>query len=150
MTNAPTHNLAARNPNEQTVVNFFDTLGSGDLNKLGELLYPDIIWTVMNSDIPGSGPHEGRDHVLNEFLAPVRGSFKPGDPKVVIDNLVSTGDCVMAETRALGERADGRQYNNRYAWAFELRDGKVQKIREYMDSYYVVRFFDLLAPKQGA
>ncbi len=140
----------ARNANEQIVVDFFIKLGVGDLNKLAELLHVDMTWTVMNSDIPGSGRHEGRDHILNEFLAPVRGLFKPGDPKVHVDNLVSSDDCVMAETRALGERADGRQYNNRYAWAFELRDGKIKNVREYMDSYYVVRFFDLLAPKQGA
>jgi ketosteroid isomerase-like protein len=98
----------------------------------------------MVRDIPGAGRHEGRDRIINEFLAPIRGAFRAGDPKVHIDVVVSDGDQVMVETRATGERADGKAYNNRYAWSFDLRDGKILNIREYMDSLYVAHFFDMI------
>ena len=135
---------AAKNPSEQAVLDFFVTLSSGDLNALALLLHEDASWEPMVRDIPGAGVHQGRDTVINEFLAPVRGTFRAGDPKVHVAALVSDGDRVMAETRATGQRADGKPYDNRYAWAFELRDGKILRIREYMDSLYVARWFDMI------
>ena len=40
-----------------------------------------------------------------------------------------------------GHLSDGRAYDNRYAWAFEVREQKIAMIREYLDSYYIVRLF---------
>ncbi len=136
--------VVARNSSEKAVLDFFETLSTGDLDALALQLHEDMSWEPMVTDIPGAGRHEGRDKVLNEFLGPIRGVFRPGDPKVHIDAIVSDGDRVMVETRATGERADGKPYANRYAWAFELRDGKILRVREYMDSLYVARFFDMV------
>ena len=36
---------------------------------------------------------------------------------------------------------DGRIYDNHYAWAFELKEGLVWRIREYMDSHYIATLF---------
>jgi ketosteroid isomerase-like protein len=47
----------------------------------------------------------------------------------------------MVETHSGGCLADGRPYNNLYAWAVEVRDGKVYALREYFDSHYVVGLF---------
>jgi ketosteroid isomerase-like protein len=136
--------VAAKNTNEQAVLDFFETLSTGDLTALAHHLHSDMSWEPMVRDIPGAGRHEGRDKVINEFLAPVRGTFRAGDPKVHVDAMVSDGDRVMAETHATGQRADGRPYDNRYAWAFELREGKILNVREYMDSLYIARFFDMI------
>lgn len=109
--------LAARNANEKAVLDFFETLSAGDLDALARQLHEDMSWEPMVRDIPGAGLHQGRDKVINEFLAPVRGAFRPGEPKVHVDAMVSDGDRVMVETRATGARADGKPYDNRYAWA---------------------------------
>jgi hypothetical protein len=71
----------------------------------------------------------------------VRGLFKPGDPKVHMDTITSNGSLVMTETHGLGTLADGRPYENYYAWAVEIKDGKIFAIREYMDSFYVAGLF---------
>jgi ketosteroid isomerase-like protein len=55
--------------------------------------------------------------------------------------MVSTGDTVMCESRGSGKLRDGRQYNNRYAWSIDVRDGRIFAIREYMDSHYVATLF---------
>jgi ketosteroid isomerase-like protein len=34
---------------------------------------------------------------------------------------------------------DGRPYENLYAFAIEFKDGKVYRLREYMDSFYVAK-----------
>jgi hypothetical protein len=136
--------VAAKNANEKAVLEFFETLSTGDLDALARQLHEDMSWETMVRDIPGAGLHRGRDTILNEFLGPVRGAFRPGEPKVLVDAMVSDGDRVIAETRALGTKADdGRVYDNRYAWVFEFHDGKVLKIREYMDSLYTARFWGM-------
>lgn len=122
---------------ERLVETFFATLSTGDLEKVRLLLHEQASWKPMVKGVPGAGEHKGRDVIIDEFLGPVRGLFKPGDPKVHVDTLVSKGDIVMCETRGIGELADGRPYNNRYAWAIEIRDGKIFALREYFDSHYV-------------
>ncbi len=47
----------------------------------------------------------------------------------------------MCETRGKGKLQDGRTYDNKYAWSIDIKDGKIFRIREYMDSYYVSKLF---------
>ena len=136
--------VAPKNANERAVVDFFETLSTGDLDALATHLHEDASWEPMVRDIPGAARHHPRDKIINEFLAPIRGAFRPGDPKTHVDVILSDGDRVVAETHATGQRADGKPYDNRYVWVFELRDGKVLNIREYMDSLYIARFFDMI------
>ena len=44
----------------------------------------------------------------------------------------------MVESHSGGCLADGRPYENLYAWAVEVRDGKIHTLREYFDSHYVM------------
>jgi ketosteroid isomerase-like protein len=137
--------VTPKNASEKAVLVFFETLSTGNLDALAVLLDEDMSWEPMVRDIPGAGLHQGRDKVLNEFLAPIRGVFRSGEPKVYVDSMVSDGDRVMVETRATGTKADnGKPYANRYAWAFELKGGKILRVREYMDSLYIARFFDMI------
>ena len=58
--------------------------------------------------------------------------------KIFVDTIASRGPLVMVETHSGGQLADGRPYQNLYAWAVEVKDGKVHALREYFDSHYVV------------
>lgn len=131
----------AQTPQEQTVLDFFRILSSGDLEAIRATLHPDAEWRPMVENIPGAGVHRPRDYIVDQFLAPVRGMFAPGDPKTTVNTICSRGDFVMIESRAIGKIADGRTYDNRYAWAIELKDGLVWRIREYMDSHYIATLF---------
>ena len=128
---------AVENRSEQVVKAFFETLSTGDLEHLRPLLHEEVTWTVMGTGIPGAGQKKGRKAIIDDFLAPVRGMFVPGDPKIHIDRLISNGSVVAAEARGLGHFKDGREYSNRYAFVIEIKDDKVFALREYMDSYYV-------------
>ncbi len=59
----------------------------------------------MVEGVPGAGVHGPRDKIVDEFLAPVRGLFVPGDPKTTVDRMVSSGDTVMCESRGIGDAA---------------------------------------------
>lgn len=123
--------------NEQIVRHFFDTLSSGDLEKLRLLLHENAIWGIMATGIQGAGDKHGRQEIIDDFLGPVRGMFVPGDPKVLIQHLVLQGPYAAVEAKGLGKFKNGKDYNNRYAFFLEIKEDKVIALREYMDSYYV-------------
>ena len=123
--------------NVQLVREFFATLSTGDLEALRGLLHPQGSWEVMATTVPGAGRTDGRDAVIDEFLAPVRGLFAPGDPKVEVKRAFTVDNLVCAETEATGELANGKHYHNRYAWVIEIRDDTVCHLREYMDTAYI-------------
>ncbi len=130
--------------NESLVREFFETLSSGDLEALRKLWHKDGSWEATSQTIPGAGITQGRDKIIDEFLAPVRGLFEPGDPKVVIHRIFGKDEWVAAETTAIGMLGNGNEYHNRYSWIFEIRDDKVYALREYMDSHYILKQLKML------
>jgi ketosteroid isomerase-like protein len=64
--------------------------------------------------------------------------------------MASKGSLVIAEARGVGKVADGRDYQNLYAWAFDLKADKIFAIREYMDSHYVINLLGSPPSKPAA
>ena len=129
--------MSQADQNEALVRNFFAVLSTGHLENIRKTLHPDASWTPMVKNVPGAGVHQPRDVIVDEFLAPVRGLFEDGDPKVEINHIFSKGNLVCAETRALGKMKNGNTYDNLYCWVIEVRDGLIYALREYMDSAYI-------------
>ena len=126
---------------EAVVQTFFELLNAENLEGIRTLLTDDAAWLPQARDMPGAGEYRGRNVIVDEFLKPIRGLFAPGSPSNRILSMASNGSLVLVETHGTGHLRDGRAYDNRYAWAFEVRAGKVAVIREYLDSYYIVRLF---------
>lgn len=126
-----------------TVRHFFNLLNAEDYAALREAFTEDAAWLPQQKNMPGAGEYRGRDVILDTFLIPIRKSFAGADPQNEILSIAANGSTVLLETHGTGALADGRPYDNRYAWAFELRDGKVAEVREYMDSAYIVDLFGM-------
>ena len=134
--------MGQTNAQSETVVRkFFELLNAEDLEGVRALLTEDAAWLPQARDMPGAGEYRGRDVIVDQFLKPIRGMFAPGSPSNRILSMASNGDLVLVETHGTGHLGDGRPYDNRYAWAFEVRGSQVAMIREYLDSYYIVRLF---------
>jgi uncharacterized protein len=131
--------VAASNDYERLYLEFFATLSSGDLERIRATFHEDAIWQVQVKGILGEGTHRGRNTIVDEFLAPVRGMFKPGDPKVTVVTMASKGSFVIGECVSRGAFADDRPYENLYVFVLEFEDRKVRVLREYMDSFYVAK-----------
>ena len=56
-----------------------------------------------------------------------------------VTSVASQGSLVIGEAEGRGTFADGRAYENLYVFAVEIKDGKVYRLREYMDSFYVAK-----------
>jgi uncharacterized protein len=129
----------AENENERLALRWFERLSAGDFAALRRMLHPDATWTLQVQGVQGAGSvYRGPTAIIDEFLMPVRlGLFEQGDPKMLIDNVLSRGPLVCVECRGVGRMKSGRDYRNLYCWLLEMKDGKVFAIREYMDSFYV-------------
>jgi ketosteroid isomerase-like protein len=125
--------------NKQLVRAFFETLSTGDLDRVSAFFDGDSVWEMpwVKDDLPGAGTHVGVKGIVDEFLAPVRGMFEPGDPKVEIQNIVAEGASVVVEAVGRGRFRNGTPYENFYAFVIEVDGDKIRRMREYMDSYYV-------------
>ncbi len=131
--------VEANNESERLFLKFFETLSSGDLERIRAVFDDDAVWQVQVKGIHGEGSHRGKKAIVDDFLAPVRGMFKPGDPKVKLISIASNGPLVIGEAEGRGTFTDGRPYENLYAFAIEFKGGKVYRLREYMDSFYVAK-----------
>jgi uncharacterized protein len=131
--------VKATNETERLFLQFFETLSTGDLEKIRAAFHDEAVWDVQVKGIAGEGSHRGKKAIVDEFLAPVRGMFNPGDPKVEVLAVASQGNLAIGEAQGRGTFADGRPYENLYAFAIEFKDGKVYRLREYMDSFYVAK-----------
>jgi ketosteroid isomerase-like protein len=129
----------AETDSERLVLRFFATLSAGDLEGVRHMLHAQATWKPQMRSVPGAGIHRGPGGIVDDFLTPIRALFRPGDPKILVDTIASRGDFVMIESHSGGCLADGRPYENLYAWAVEVRDGKIYALREYFDSHYVMQ-----------
>jgi ketosteroid isomerase-like protein len=127
--------MAVETTTAQVAERFVDAFNGGDAQVLMDLLTDDVTWTLRGT-LPVSGVYEGRDSVMNDFLAKALPWFA-GDLKFEMTNLVADSDHAVIEWTARGHAANGREYHNFYAMVLEVRDGKVSAVREYTDSLYV-------------
>jgi ketosteroid isomerase-like protein len=134
--------IKAKNANEQLVLDFFEVLSSGDLEALRQFFHEKSVWHPKVKGIAGAGEHVGMA-IIDLFLAPVRGMFEPGDPKVHVTNLFSDGGTVGVESFSTGKTLDGKVYENDYAWVFHVSNGKIDRLHEYMDSHYTAKLFGM-------
>ena len=125
---------------EATFRDFFGALGVGDLDGARLHLHPDAIWTVKARGVPGSGEHRGPQAIIT-FISSVRALFAPGSPQIEVTSTICDGSLVIMESHGTGKLLDGRDYDNFYVMAVEVKDGLIFALREYMDSYYVHNLF---------
>jgi ketosteroid isomerase-like protein len=131
----------ATTKNEQLVIDFFEALSNNDLETVRRMFHKDGSWTVMPRSIPGAGEHKGRDAII-DFIAPIRGLFEAGGPRIDITNIIGKGNLVMVEAVGRGRMKNGKEYLNYYAWALDIKGSKISHLREYMDSQYVTTLED--------
>jgi ketosteroid isomerase-like protein len=117
------------------VRDFLQTLHSGDA--AGALAYTNGApsFLVFNDEIPGG---------VTTFAQMIPGMFKDGPHREYTAQYVD-GDTVISEVTITGTTAKDEFYHNFYLIIVHFADGKITKIKEYMDSAYAHKKF---APPQ--
>ena len=122
--------------NVQVVKDFFKAIG-GDKQAVLELVAEDIEWIIPGEDWPLAGTHRGHAGLaatLRKASEEVEMTY-PKPPE-----FVAQGDRVLAIGVAVGKiKATNKTFEDRWVFDITLRNGKVTKIREYIDTQALAR-----------
>ena len=123
--------------NVQVVKDFFAAIGSGDKQRVLALVAEDIEWIVPGEDWPLAGTHRGHAGIA-DVLQKASGEIETAYPKP--PEFVAQGDRVLVIGVATGKiKATNRAFRDDWVFAITVRNGKVTKIREYIDTQALAR-----------
>ncbi len=79
---------------------------------------------------------KGREAILHEFLATAMSYYEPGSVNLAITGMIAEHDQVVLQWTSRASTLDGRPYENGCIGVFTIREGRIQQVREYMDTLY--------------
>jgi ketosteroid isomerase-like protein len=124
--------MSVEEENTKTALEFLEAFSVGDFDKVLALLADDAIWWAGGSVPGGSGWRTKHD-----LAAAINGfgdlSTSGGLPTTVLVT-VAQGDRVAVEATTNVEFQNGKTYNNEYVYLYRISDGKILKVKEYMDT----------------
>jgi uncharacterized protein len=123
--------------NVQTVKDFFAATGRGDKQALLALCAEDIEWIIPGENWPLAGTHRGHAGVagVRQKASKEVEMTSPEPPE-----FVAQGDRVMVLGVATGKiKATNKPFKDDWVFAITVRNGKVTKIREYIDTQALAR-----------
>ncbi len=133
--------------NIQIVKDFFAALGSGDKQRLLALSAEEIEWIIPGEDWPLAGTHRGHAglaDLLQKASAKLETSY-PEPPE-----FVAQGDRVLVVGFATGRiKATNKSFKDDWVFDITIRDRKVTKIREYIDTQALARASEMDASKRA-
>ena len=123
--------------NVQTVKDFFAAIGRGDREALLALVAEEIEWIIPGEDWPLAGTHRGHAglaDVLQKASEEVEMTY-PEPPE-----FVAQGDRVLVVGVATGKiKATNKPFKDDWVFDITVRNGKLAKIREYIDRQALAR-----------
>jgi ketosteroid isomerase-like protein len=129
--------------NVQVVKDFFAAIGSGDKQRLLALVAEDIEWIIPGEDWPLAGTHRGHAglaDVLQRASEEVETTY-PRPPE-----FVAQGDRVLVVGVATGKiKATNKTFEDNWVFDITVRNGRLTKIREYIDTQALARASDTAA-----
>ncbi|MGD9661092.1 MAG: nuclear transport factor 2 family protein [Porticoccaceae bacterium] len=132
---------------KETVLNLYRAYASGDPGNISELLHPDVLWIAPPGNAtqvalglgrpddagePNGSNNLNHDKIVNFMAYNFRRLFI--DAKNEFTSIVSEENKVIVEHRLSALLPTGKRYVNDYCFYYEVLDGRIIKIREYMDT----------------
>jgi ketosteroid isomerase-like protein len=125
----------------------YAAFGSGEPKRIAELLHDDVVWVAPpgnatqvalgqgrseDAGAPNGSNHLDKERIV-QFMAHNFSRFFT-KPRNEFRSMVAEGATVFAEHRLSATLPNGRSYVNDYCFAYEVVDGKIRHVREYMDT----------------
>ena len=123
--------------NVQIVKDFFAAMGSYNEQDLLALVAADIEWIIPGEGWPLAGTHRGHAELatlLQKASEEIETTY-PTPPE-----FVAQGDRVLVVGVATGKiKATNKPFKDNWVFDITVRNGKVTKIREYIDTQALAR-----------
>jgi len=128
--------------NKDLVAEFMEVFSAGAVDKILSYLSDSATWWVGGTIEGISGTKDKA--AFGEMLASLSGLATTGAIRLTPHAWTAEGDRVAVETESYCELSNGRIYNNAYHFLFTLRDGRIESVKEYLDTEHTRAVF--LAP----
>jgi hypothetical protein len=123
--------------NKAVLRQYVVALQAQDEHMISRFFAEDATWTLRGGDLPISGTWSGRDRIMSEFFAVAMANYQPGSITIEVTAITAEDDRVVLQWTSRALTANGRPYENGCIGVFTMRDGKIQEVREYMDTLYL-------------
>jgi uncharacterized protein len=135
--------------NKQLVINAWKVFATRDADRVRAVFAPDAEWLAPADNATAralDGTHRlvGRDRIVR-FLTEEFGTVFVDDVTMDFGGFYADDDTVVVETRLRATLAHGGHYDNEYCFVFELEEGRIKRVREYMDTQRGARWFSSAA-----
>lgn len=124
--------------NKRTVSDAWKAFASHDAARIAAWFTEDAEWLAPQRNATalalGIPDHMIGQRAIVHFLAEMFPKLFVSDVTVDFRSRYCEGDTVIVELRIQAMLANGRKYDNDYCFIFELRDGRIARMREYMDT----------------
>ncbi len=122
---------------KEMVIEAWKTFRTRDAERIAAVFAPDAEWIAPRGNATAVAL-DHTDHMVGaeaiaRFIA-VEMHRLFSDVAIEFTALHADGDTVIVEERMRASLPDGRRYDNAYCFVFELKDGRISQVREYMDT----------------
>jgi ketosteroid isomerase-like protein len=131
--------LAVRSEDsKRAVIAARDAFASRDPQRISAVFAEDAEWIapMRNATALATGftDHMVGPSQIARFIAFEFGTLFSSDVKVEFRGVYAEDDIVIVEERMQARLSNGNHYDNDYCFVFEVEDGLIKRVREYMDT----------------
>lgn len=122
---------------KEIVLDAWRAFATRDAERIGAVFTADAEWLAPpgNATARALGREShlvGRERITRFLAEEFHMVFH--DATIEFRAVVAEGDTVVVEERMRARLANGRAYDNDYCFLFEVADGRIRRVREYMDT----------------
>jgi ketosteroid isomerase-like protein len=126
--------MSVEDDNKALVRAYFQAVSENRPADAWEMLAEDAIWEVGGHS-PLTGSYT-KPQLADLAERTILARLTEEGLRIELGRVLAEGDIVAAEFTGLGKRQDGKIYNNDYLFLLTVRDGKLWRCTEYLDTYH--------------
>jgi uncharacterized protein len=118
--------------NKKIVLGFFENMNAGNGGAVLDALADSATWLVPGDfALSGAKTKAQFAELLGELGSKIDGALR-----ITPTGVTAEGDRVALEAESYAKMKNGKTYQNKYHFLFVVRDGKIQQVREYLDTMH--------------
>jgi ketosteroid isomerase-like protein len=116
--------------NKKIVLGFLENLSAGNGAAVLNTLADSATWWVAgNFALSGTKTKAQFTELIGSLGPKIDGALR-----VTPKGVTAEGDRVAVEAESYAKMRNGKTYQNQYHFLFVVRDGKIQQVKEYLDT----------------